>query len=269
MQCISCGSDLEPIWTHCPYCGKLKSVLKEPLTDENVENIFGKMMKGSKGKKDANTAAEYGSGVRGQVFEVIVRQAIAGAPWREICSGPMLVNRITVEEVEEEVQRRLSQGDPWSFKKGKDDGGKKGKSTKESTDEAKHSDDVKETGGLSGHKDRNDEKWSPQSPPRPGPFDASEEVKAASLRILDLYRQLQEFFDKTANNKDDKGAADKIAAELKDIANSVIRLEILLQTIRNQIAVSQDLERELRRTTKPFDPPEPPDDPHHPHRIDW
>lgn len=43
---------------------------------------------------------------KAQVFEVIVRQALAGAPWREICAGPMQVNNITPEEVEVEVQRR-------------------------------------------------------------------------------------------------------------------------------------------------------------------
>jgi hypothetical protein len=60
----------------------------------------------------ANTAAyssgsgSYGSGVRAQVFEVIVRQALAGAPWREICAGPMQVNNISPDEVEAEVKRR-------------------------------------------------------------------------------------------------------------------------------------------------------------------
>lgn len=48
----------------------------------------------------------YGRGVRAQVFEVIVRQALAGAPWREICAGPMQVNGISPDEVEAEVQRR-------------------------------------------------------------------------------------------------------------------------------------------------------------------
>lgn len=48
----------------------------------------------------------YGSGVRAQVFEVIVRQALAGAPWREICAGPMQVNSISPDEVEVEVKRR-------------------------------------------------------------------------------------------------------------------------------------------------------------------
>ena len=52
-------------------------------------------------------AGAYGSGVRQQVFEVIVRQAVAGAPWREICAGPMRVNNICAEDVEREVARRL------------------------------------------------------------------------------------------------------------------------------------------------------------------
>ncbi|HEY9777385.1 MAG TPA: hypothetical protein V6C81_26720 [Planktothrix sp.] len=52
------------------------------------------------------TGGSYGSGVRAQVFEVIVRQALAGAPWKEICAGPMSVNNITPEEVEAEVKRR-------------------------------------------------------------------------------------------------------------------------------------------------------------------
>lgn len=52
----------------------------------------------------------FGTGVRDQVFEVIVRQAIAGAPWREICAGPMLVNNINPEDVEAEVGRRLNKG---------------------------------------------------------------------------------------------------------------------------------------------------------------
>lgn len=54
----------------------------------------------------AQGAGSYGSGVRAQVFEVIVRQALAGAPWREICAGPMSVNNITQDEVEAEVKRR-------------------------------------------------------------------------------------------------------------------------------------------------------------------
>lgn len=45
-------------------------------------------------------------GMRGQIFEVVVRQALAGAPWREICGQVMRLNNITDEEVEREVMRR-------------------------------------------------------------------------------------------------------------------------------------------------------------------
>ncbi len=48
----------------------------------------------------------YGSSIRGQVFEVIVRQAMAGAPWREICQGPMQVNNISEAEIQAEINRR-------------------------------------------------------------------------------------------------------------------------------------------------------------------
>ena len=54
----------------------------------------------------SGATGSYGSGVRAQVFEVIVRQALAGAPWREICAGPMQVNNISADEVEAEVKRR-------------------------------------------------------------------------------------------------------------------------------------------------------------------
>jgi Ca-activated chloride channel family protein len=50
----------------------------------------------------------YGCGVRAQVFEVIVRQGMNGADWRQICAGPMQVNNITSDEVQQEIDRRLA-----------------------------------------------------------------------------------------------------------------------------------------------------------------
>jgi hypothetical protein len=35
-----------------------------------------------------------------------VRQGLAGAPWREICQGPMMVNRISEASVAYEIKRR-------------------------------------------------------------------------------------------------------------------------------------------------------------------
>ena len=51
-------------------------------------------------------------GIRAQVFEVIVRQAIAGAPWRELCTAAMQQNQITPEQIEEEINRRTGGGQP-------------------------------------------------------------------------------------------------------------------------------------------------------------
>lgn len=56
----------------------------------------------------ATAAGKYGWSVRQQVFEVIVRQGMAGAPWKEICAGPMRVNSITSEEVSDEIARRCA-----------------------------------------------------------------------------------------------------------------------------------------------------------------
>jgi len=57
-------------------------------------------------------AGAYGAGVRAQVFEVVVRQGIAGAPWKEICAGPLRVNNISEAEVEAEIARRTAAAKP-------------------------------------------------------------------------------------------------------------------------------------------------------------
>ena len=75
-----------------------------PLQQEPSNQAVPKAPQASPGF--ASSAGSYGNGVRAQVFEVIVRQALAGAPWREICAGPMQVNNISPDEVEAEVKRR-------------------------------------------------------------------------------------------------------------------------------------------------------------------
>ena len=52
-------------------------------------------------------ALTYTPGMRGPVFEVIVRQAMSNAEWRETCAVPMHTFRIMPEEVEAEVYRRI------------------------------------------------------------------------------------------------------------------------------------------------------------------
>ncbi|MBK9278264.1 MAG: zinc ribbon domain-containing protein [Candidatus Obscuribacter sp.] len=85
-ECFNCAKKLESDWNFCPGCGK-------PI----------------QAARPSAPALEGLADVRAQVFEVIVKQALMGAPWRAICAGPMLVNQITESQVEEEVRRR--QGD--------------------------------------------------------------------------------------------------------------------------------------------------------------
>ncbi len=77
-----------------------------PETGQQAPKNVNKPQAASANSPFVSGAGSYGSGVRAQVFEVIVRQALAGAEWREICAGPMQVNNISPEEVESEVKRR-------------------------------------------------------------------------------------------------------------------------------------------------------------------
>jgi hypothetical protein len=88
---------MKPDWCYCPHCG----------TKERPENNTQQPARSS---LPANSHAPFGSSVRAQVFEVVVRQAVAGAPWRLICAGPMKVNNITEDMVEEELKRRKNGG---------------------------------------------------------------------------------------------------------------------------------------------------------------
>lgn len=75
MICPNCNRPTQPGWDTCPNC-----------KTELVAPVIGS--------------------IRDQVFETIVRQALAGAPWKEICSGPMQVNHIAPEQIEAEINRR-------------------------------------------------------------------------------------------------------------------------------------------------------------------
>jgi len=268
MQCISCGSQLESNWTHCPYCGSFKSVLQEPVTDEHVNSIFEKMFDRRMGSKQG----AYGSGVRGQVFEVIVRQAIAGAPWRQICEGPMAVNKISVEEVLSEVDRRRKMGGPSSFKKSKEEKAKmdqefkQGKDSKDSKGAEIHN--IEEAKSFFSHQAGEDNKVKKDmhsTPPRPQPSSKPELNDSATVSLRKLQKQLEEFLENAVKDKDQKEYSDAMLAELKEIISAVMKLETILHTIREDIAVATDLERELGRTKKPISPDQPGD----PHRIDW
>ncbi len=104
MNCLNCQAALQLQWVFCPQCGHAvqhDSRLDLPgAGSPNFQSPF------------ARANIPHSAGVRAQVFEVIVRQAEAGAPWREICAGPMSVNKITAQEVEEELARRQGGGGP-------------------------------------------------------------------------------------------------------------------------------------------------------------
>lgn len=127
-SCVTCQARLDDSWFFCPHCG---TELADALS--NCDNVVDFRPDSSpKRQHSSRTDAlrtrsvrdrsenqgSYGPGVRAQVFEVIVRQALAGAPWQEICRGPMMVNGITVSEVEAEVNRRRGLLDGTSPMKG-------------------------------------------------------------------------------------------------------------------------------------------------------
>ncbi len=101
MKCNRCGHNLDLTWRACPMCGTIISFPGDKFRGQDSPRGSGKY---------SNLA------LRAQVVEVIVRQAIAGAPWKEICRGPMQVNNITVDEIEIEVKRRM--GGPGSLPRG-------------------------------------------------------------------------------------------------------------------------------------------------------
>jgi hypothetical protein len=98
MKCSYCRKILEVDWLFCPKCGGQIKGASESGAAKKLSRSFQ--------NEEVEHFAQYGSALRDQVFEVVVRHALAGAPWREICAGPMFVNDIDPAEIEEEVSRR-------------------------------------------------------------------------------------------------------------------------------------------------------------------
>ncbi len=94
MKCAYCQKKLEDDWLFCPMCGS------------GIKGSAAKKLSRSFQNDEKDHFSQHDSSLRDQVFEVVVRHALAGAPWREICAGPMLVNDIDPQEVEAEVVRR-------------------------------------------------------------------------------------------------------------------------------------------------------------------
>ena len=87
--------------------GSLKTPLPGVLPTNTQNNVVTNTQTNTQASASfVSAVGSYGSGVRAQVFEVIVRQALAGTQWREICAVPMQSNNISPQEVEAEVKRR-------------------------------------------------------------------------------------------------------------------------------------------------------------------
>jgi hypothetical protein len=97
-KCQKCETSLDLNWYYCPNCGR--TTTRTESKPRNVDSVES---------SPRGMSGQYGRRIREQVFEVIVGQAMSGAPWREICSGPMQVNQISVAEIEAEVRRRQAE----------------------------------------------------------------------------------------------------------------------------------------------------------------
>ncbi len=96
MNCINCKNILARDWLFCPFCGH-----NAPTAQSSVA-VADKR------------SGSYGTGVRSQLMELAVKQAMNGGAWRESCAGILASNQIAIEEVEFEVRRRQSLGEFFS-----------------------------------------------------------------------------------------------------------------------------------------------------------
>jgi hypothetical protein len=112
MECAKCNKTSEGIaWAFCPYCG---ASVADTSGSSGPSGLGARSEPSPPSDHSAPSGSSpYGAGVRSQVFDVIVRQAMAGARWKEICAEPMRVNGILPEEIEAEVQRRRALQKPY------------------------------------------------------------------------------------------------------------------------------------------------------------
>lgn len=69
----------------------------DPADHEQAQLLREEMLHGSPASLES---------LRQAVFDIVVKQAVAGAPWKDLCRGPMEINGISISEIEAEVTRR-------------------------------------------------------------------------------------------------------------------------------------------------------------------
>lgn len=67
-------------------------------TIDTIEKLMNFLT--GKGKKSENL------GERDRIFELVVNQAMKGAPWQSLYTGALTSNKIRPEEIEAEIRRR-------------------------------------------------------------------------------------------------------------------------------------------------------------------
>lgn len=244
MTCTNCGSETREQRTFCHNCGE-------------------KLFVGPVGKAEKDGSfnfSPYGTTVRQQVFEVIVRQAIAGAPWREMCALPMQINNITEKEIKEEVECRTRLMNS-QFK---------------SKDEERPEKTAAEKVPV--EKDEGDEHSAGKSasaPPRPtsiADWRLYAKKDSVSLKLDSISKKLKKLLQETLQHTEKEKIVDALLADLEESLEEIVKLESILESIQREMDSRRSFDREQERTCKPFFPDQTPpgsDKPDDPHRIDW
>lgn len=92
-NCAACDERIRIQAKLCRYCGSSSQI-------GNSKKVVGVNL------SEQSQSGVYGASIKQQVFEVIVRQAMAGAPWRDICNAAMIANGIDPKDIEEELRHR-------------------------------------------------------------------------------------------------------------------------------------------------------------------
>ena len=208
MKCPACGKAIQAPEHFCPGCG-----VQLPATGWTAPDRTAVKVSGS-----------YGT-IREQVFEVIVRQALAGAPWREICAGPMAVNKITPEEIEQEMRRRIA-GNAFP--------------------------DPQQNGRQASKPQPKKFEWEPDLVERK---DVSEAVKLPAQQLQEIRLSLEEMINSDDSIDSVKARLAKILKDIVALGVALAHLEAELRSITSQLSSGKLIERELNRTTKPLSPP--------------